>query len=88
MTMFTVTYRYSNDIATRDALRGEHRDYLRDLADKAYSWSRARSAPTTRPARCCYSAPTAGTTSTSWSHTTRSPHAAWSPPPRPASGSP
>jgi uncharacterized protein YciI len=29
-----VTYRYSDDIATRDALRTEHRDYLRGLADQ------------------------------------------------------
>ena len=34
MTIFAVTYRYSDDVATRDALRTEHRDYLRGLADR------------------------------------------------------
>jgi uncharacterized protein YciI len=34
MTIFAVTYRYSDDVATRDALRAEHRDYLRGLADQ------------------------------------------------------
>jgi hypothetical protein len=34
MPIFAVTYRYSDDIATRDALRTEHRDYLRGLADQ------------------------------------------------------
>jgi uncharacterized protein len=34
MTIFAVTYRYSDDVATRDALRTEHRDYLRGLADQ------------------------------------------------------
>jgi uncharacterized protein len=34
MTIFAVTYWYSDDVATRDALRAEHRDYLRDLADE------------------------------------------------------
>jgi uncharacterized protein YciI len=34
MTIFAVTYRYSEDVATRDALRTEHRDYLRGLADQ------------------------------------------------------
>jgi uncharacterized protein YciI len=34
MTIFAVTYRYSDDVATRDALRNEHREYLRDLADQ------------------------------------------------------
>ena len=34
MPIFAVTYRYSADVATRDALRTEHRDYLRDLADQ------------------------------------------------------
>ena len=29
MTIFAVTYRYSDDVATRDNLRTEHRDYLR-----------------------------------------------------------
>ena len=32
MTIFAVTYRYTDDIATRDDNRTEHRDYLRDLA--------------------------------------------------------
>ena len=34
MTIFAVTYRYSDDIVTRDALRTEHRDYLRGLSDQ------------------------------------------------------
>jgi uncharacterized protein YciI len=34
MTIFAVTYRYSDDVATRDALRTKHRDYLRGLADQ------------------------------------------------------
>ena len=34
MTIFAVTYRYSDDVATRDTLRTEHRDYLRGLADQ------------------------------------------------------
>jgi uncharacterized protein YciI len=34
MTIFAVTYRYSDDVATRDNLRTEHRDYLRRLADQ------------------------------------------------------
>jgi uncharacterized protein len=34
MTIFAVTYRYSEDVATRDALRTEHRDYLRGLANQ------------------------------------------------------
>ena len=34
MTVYAVTYRYSDDVATRDALRPEHRDYLRGLADE------------------------------------------------------
>jgi uncharacterized protein len=34
MTIFAVTYRYSDDVATRDALRAEHRDYLRGLAEE------------------------------------------------------
>lgn len=34
MPIFAVTYRYSDDVTTRDALRTEHRDYLRDLADQ------------------------------------------------------
>ena len=34
MTIFAVTYRYTDDIATRDSVRAEHRDYLRGLADR------------------------------------------------------
>ncbi len=34
MTVFAVTYSYTDDIATRDSLRTEHRDYLRGLADQ------------------------------------------------------
>ena len=34
MTVFAVTYRYTNDVATRDTFRTEHRDYLRGLADQ------------------------------------------------------
>ena len=34
MPIFAVTYRYSNDVATRDTLRTEHRDYLRRLAEQ------------------------------------------------------
>jgi uncharacterized protein len=34
MPIFAVTYRYSEDVAARDALRTDHRDYLRDLADQ------------------------------------------------------
>ena len=34
MPIFAVTYRYSDDVATRDVLRTEHRDYLRGLADQ------------------------------------------------------
>ena len=34
MPIFAVTYWYSDDVATRDALRTEHRDYLRGLADQ------------------------------------------------------
>ena len=34
MTIFAVTYRYSDDVATRDNLRTDHRDYLRRLADR------------------------------------------------------
>ena len=33
MTIFAVTYRYTDDVATRDSVRTEHRDYLRGLAD-------------------------------------------------------
>ncbi len=32
MTLFAVVYQYSDDVATSDALRTEHRDYLRGLA--------------------------------------------------------
>jgi uncharacterized protein YciI len=34
MAVFAVTYRYTDDTATRDAVRSEHRDYLRGLADQ------------------------------------------------------
>ncbi|TQM63754.1 YciI family protein [Humibacillus xanthopallidus] len=34
MPLFAVTYRYTGDTATRDALRAEHRHYLRELADE------------------------------------------------------
>ena len=34
MTVFAVTYRYTDDITTRDSIRTEHRDYLRELADQ------------------------------------------------------
>jgi uncharacterized protein YciI len=34
MPLFAITYRYSHDVATRDALPTEHRDYLRGLADQ------------------------------------------------------
>jgi uncharacterized protein YciI len=34
MTIFAVTYRYTDDAATRDAVRAEHRDYLRGFADQ------------------------------------------------------
>ena len=34
MTMFAVTYSYTDDSTTRDSLRTEHRDYLRGLADQ------------------------------------------------------
>jgi uncharacterized protein YciI len=34
MTIFAVTYRYSEDVETRDRVRPEHRDYLRELADR------------------------------------------------------
>ena len=34
MPIFAVTYRYSDDVTTRDALRTEHRDYLRGLAEQ------------------------------------------------------
>ena len=32
MTIFAVTYRYTDDVATRDNQRTQHRDYLRGLA--------------------------------------------------------
>ena len=32
MTIFAVTYRYTDDVNTRDSVRAEHRDYLRGLA--------------------------------------------------------
>jgi uncharacterized protein len=34
MTIFAVIYRFSDDAATRDRLRAEHRDYLRGLAEQ------------------------------------------------------
>ena len=34
MTIFVVTYRYTDDVANRDGARTEHRDYLRGLADQ------------------------------------------------------
>jgi uncharacterized protein len=34
MTIYAVTYRYSDDAATRDRVRPEHREYLRGLADQ------------------------------------------------------
>ena len=34
MTMFAVTYGYTDDVRTRDSLRTEHRYYLRGLADQ------------------------------------------------------
>jgi uncharacterized protein YciI len=34
MTIFAVTYRYTDDTSTRDSLRTEHRDYLRSLAEQ------------------------------------------------------
>ncbi|GAA5128132.1 YciI family protein [Pseudonocardia adelaidensis] len=34
MTIYAVTYRYSDDVATRDRVRPEHREYLRGLADQ------------------------------------------------------
>jgi uncharacterized protein len=33
MPIFAVTYRYTDDVATRDSVRTEHRDYLRRLAE-------------------------------------------------------
>jgi len=32
--IYAVTYRYTDDVAARDALRTEHRDYLRGLAEQ------------------------------------------------------
>lgn len=34
MTIYAVTYRYSDDVATRDRVRPEHREYLRGFADQ------------------------------------------------------
>jgi uncharacterized protein YciI len=34
MTIYAVTYRYSDDLATRDRVRPEHREYLRGLVDR------------------------------------------------------
>jgi uncharacterized protein YciI len=36
MTIYAVTYRYSDDVATRDRVRPEHREYLRGLADQGH----------------------------------------------------
>lgn len=36
MTIYAVTYRYSDDVATRDRVRPEHREYLRGLADRGF----------------------------------------------------
>jgi hypothetical protein len=34
MPTFAVTYRYTDDVATRDSVRTQHRDYLRRLAEQ------------------------------------------------------
>ena len=34
MTIYAVTYRYSDDVEMRDRVRPEHREYLRGLADR------------------------------------------------------
>lgn len=34
MTIVAVTYRYTDDVAARDRILPEHRDYLRGLADQ------------------------------------------------------
>jgi uncharacterized protein len=34
MTIVAVTYRYTDDVATRDRVLPEHRDYLRGLAEQ------------------------------------------------------
>jgi uncharacterized protein len=36
MTIYAVTYRYTDDVAKRDRVRPEHREYLRGLADKGH----------------------------------------------------
>jgi uncharacterized protein len=36
MTIYAVTYRYSDDLPTRDRVRPEHREYLRGLADRGH----------------------------------------------------
>ena len=36
MTIYAVTYRYSDDATTRDRVRPEHREYLRGLADRGH----------------------------------------------------
>jgi uncharacterized protein YciI len=36
MTIYAVTYRYSDDVATRDRVRPEHREYLGGLADQGH----------------------------------------------------
>jgi uncharacterized protein YciI len=32
--IYAVTYRYTDDVAARDAVRAEHRDHLRSLAEQ------------------------------------------------------
>lgn len=34
MAIYAVTYRYTDDVAARDRVRPEHREYLRGLADQ------------------------------------------------------
>jgi uncharacterized protein YciI len=34
MTIYAVTYRYTDDVATRERVRPEHREYLGGLADQ------------------------------------------------------
>ena len=79
MTIFTVTYRYTDDVATRDRVRTEHRDYLRGLADEGFSCCPGRSDPRTPPARCCFSRRQTRQRSVRWSRMTRSPPAGSSP---------
>jgi uncharacterized protein YciI len=75
MTIFAVTYRYSDDVATRDNLRTEHRDYLRGLADQGLLLVSGPFGPDEAPGRCCCSAPTTRPTSTHSSRRTPSPPA-------------